>query len=78
MKKAATAVLLLFLAVTLISSNAPSVASARPAQEDELRETIRDRMVKLLGYVGLEKQATRTVVDRMVGVWSNAARPLVG
>jgi pimeloyl-ACP methyl ester carboxylesterase len=36
---------------------------------------IRDRMIKLLGYVGLEKKATRTDVDRMVELWSRAARP---
>jgi pimeloyl-ACP methyl ester carboxylesterase len=75
MKKAAVAVLLFLLAVVLISSNASCVTSAQAAREDESRETIRERMVKLLAYVGLEKNATQTDVDKMVELWTNAARP---
>src|SRR5256714_2484137 len=71
MKKAATAVLLLFLVVTIVP---PEISSVASAHGDESRETTRERMIKLLGYVGLEK-ATRTDVDRMVELWTNAARP---
>ena len=74
MKKAATAVLLLFLAFNVVSPKIYSVASAHQAQGDESLETIRERMTKLLGYVGLEK-ATRTDVDKMVELWTSAARP---
>src|SRR2546423_3584810 len=71
MKKAAIAVLLLFLVVTIVP---PEISSVASAHGDESRETTRERMIKLLGYVGLEK-ATRTDVDRMVELWTNAARP---
>lgn len=70
MKKAANAVLLLFLAVAAVSSK---VSPTAPAQ-DESREAVRGRMVKFLGYVGLEK-ATGSDVDEMVELWSRAARP---
>src|SRR2546423_14307914 len=71
MKKAAIAVLLLFLVVTIVP---PEISSVASAHGDESRETTRERMIKLLGYVGLEK-ATRTDVDRMVELWTSAARP---
>src|SRR2546423_3014649 len=71
MKKAAIAVLLLFLVVTIVP---PEISSVASAHGDESRETTRERMIKLLGYVGLEK-ATRTDVDKMVELWTNAARP---
>ena len=71
MKKAVTAALILFLVVTIVSPKISSVASARG---DESEETTRDRMIKLLGYVGLEK-ATPADVDKMVELWTNAARP---
>jgi len=74
-KKAAIAVLLLFLAVVLVSSGASRVSSAQTARADEARETIRARMVRLLGYVGLEKNASRSDVDKMVELWLSAARP---
>jgi pimeloyl-ACP methyl ester carboxylesterase len=74
MKKAA-AVLLLFLAVTLASSNDSCRTSAQSALGDESREATRDRMIKLLGYVGLEKNASQADVDRMVELWTGAARP---
>ena len=74
MKKASTTVLLLFLALVVVPPKISSVASAQSARDDESRETTRDRMVKLLGYVGLEK-ATRTDVDKMVELWTSAARP---
>ena len=70
MKKAATAVLLLFLSVAVVSSK---VSPAAPAQ-DESREVVRERMMKFLGYVGLEK-ATGSEVDEMVELWSRVARP---
>ena len=76
MKKATGAVLLLFLVITIqVPSNVPSVASAQSAQGNDSREEIRARMVKVLGYVGLEKNATRTDVDKMVELWIGAARP---
>ncbi|HYY99271.1 MAG TPA: alpha/beta hydrolase [Pyrinomonadaceae bacterium] len=78
MKKAAAAILLLCLVINLVSSNAARVASAQSSQSSpgaESRESVRDRMVKLLGYVGLEKQATPADVDKMVLLWSAAARP---
>src|SRR5881275_2692762 len=75
MKKAATAVLLLFLAVTLAPSNACRGVSAQSARDDESRETTRDRMIKLLGYVGLEKSATPSDVDKLVELWEGAGRP---
>ncbi len=75
MKKAATAVLLLSLAIPVVVSKISSVALAQSAQDGESRETIRDRMIKLLGYVELEKKVTQTDVDRMVELWSRAARP---
>src|SRR5436305_4813465 len=75
MKKAAAAVLLLHLAVALILPNFPRAASAQSARDDESRETTRDRMVKLLGYVGLDKNAAGADVDGMVELWTSAARP---
>jgi pimeloyl-ACP methyl ester carboxylesterase len=75
MKKAAATILLLSLAVTLVPPRAARVASAQSARDEESRETIRERMVKLLGYVGLEKSAAGADVDRMVELWTNAARP---
>ncbi len=66
MKQAATAVLVLSLAV--------SVALAQPAQRGAAREATRDRMIKLLAYVGLQ-EATPADVDKMVELWSAAARP---
>jgi pimeloyl-ACP methyl ester carboxylesterase len=74
-KKAATTVLLLFLAVTIASSQISTLASAQSAPDSESRETIRDRIIKLLGYVGLKKKATRTEVDKMIELWGRAARP---
>src|SRR5437588_2497977 len=74
MKKAANAVLLLFFAFNVVSPKIYSVASAHQAQGDESLETTRERMTKLLGYVGLEK-TTRTDVDKMVELWAGAARP---
>ena len=74
MKKAATAVLLLSLAIAVVPSNVSSVALAQSAQDGESREMIRDRMIKLLGYVGLQK-TTPPDVDRMVVLWSRAASP---
>src|SRR5205085_11398575 len=68
------AALILFLVVTIISPEISSVASAQPTRGDESEETTRDRMIKLLGYVGLEK-ATPADVDKMVELWTNAARP---
>lgn len=75
MKKACTAILLLSLVFNLVWSNASRVASAQSARGDESRERMRERMVKLLGYVGLEKHATPADVDKMVELWSGAARP---
>lgn len=75
MKKAATAVLLLSFAITVVPSKSSSVSLAQSAQDGEAREMIRDRMIKLLKYVELEKKATRTDVDRMVELWSRAAKP---
>lgn len=72
MKKAATAVLLLSLAISVAPSKVSSLVVAQPAQDGESPEAIRDRMTKLLDYVGLEKKATRTDVDRMVELWSRA------
>jgi pimeloyl-ACP methyl ester carboxylesterase len=67
-KKAATTVLLLSLAVSVVPSKVPSVALA---QDSKSRETVRARMIKLLDYVGLEKVA-RTDVDKMVELWNRA------
>src|SRR5947209_7548862 len=75
MKKASTTVLLLFLALVVVPPKISSVASAQSARDDESRETTRDRMVKLLGYVGLEKNAAGADVDGMVELWTSAARP---
>ncbi|HEX8652556.1 MAG TPA: alpha/beta hydrolase [Pyrinomonadaceae bacterium] len=75
MKKAISAVLLLFLVITIVPSNVPSVASAQSALEgNDSREEIRARMVKVLGYVGLEKRVTPKDVDKMVELWRGAAR----
>src|SRR5438067_2040554 len=76
MKKSTTAVLFLLLAFALAASNISSVASAQSAQAVNLsREEIRARMVKFFGYAGLEKKAAAADVDRMVELWSAAARP---
>jgi pimeloyl-ACP methyl ester carboxylesterase len=74
MKKVAAAILLLLLALTLVSPNDSGVASAQPARRGESRETTRDRMMRLLAYVGVEKAAPADV-DKMVELWSAAARP---
>jgi pimeloyl-ACP methyl ester carboxylesterase len=74
MKQAVTAILLLFLAVTLILPNGSCSALAQSARAGESREATRDRMVKLLAYVGLQKTAPADV-DKMVELWSAAARP---
>lgn len=70
--KKAIAVLLFLLGVTAVLLKTSVVV---PAQADESRETTRGRMIKLLAYVGLEKQATRADVDKMVELWTSAARP---
>ncbi|MBD0371026.1 MAG: alpha/beta hydrolase [Pyrinomonadaceae bacterium] len=74
MKKAATAVLLLSLAISIAPSRISSVALAQSAQDGESREMIRNRMTKLLKYVGLEK-VTQADLDTMVDLWSRAAKP---
>ena len=74
MKKAATAVLLLSLAVLVAPSTVSSVAPSQSARDGESREAIRGRMIKLLAYVGLEK-VTPADVDSMVELWSRAASP---
>ncbi|MDQ3744015.1 MAG: alpha/beta hydrolase [Acidobacteriota bacterium] len=74
MKKAAAAILFLSLAVALVSPCALRVASVQSAREGESREETRERMVKLLEYVGIEK-ATQAEVDGMVEAWTRAARP---
>lgn len=74
MKQAVTAILLLFLAVTLILPNDACSALAQAARADESREATRARMIKLLAYVGLEKVAPADV-DKMVELWTAAARP---
>jgi pimeloyl-ACP methyl ester carboxylesterase len=75
MKKAAIAVLLFSLVITIFPSRISSVSLAQSAQGGESRETIRERMIKLLKYVELEKRATSADVDRMVELWSRAAKP---
>ncbi|HEY0377846.1 MAG TPA: alpha/beta hydrolase [Pyrinomonadaceae bacterium] len=74
MKKAADAILLLFLAVTLFLPNDSRSALAQSARGGQARETTRARMIKLLAYVGIEKAAPADV-DKMVELWSAAARP---
>src|SRR4051812_32846685 len=74
MQKAVAAILLLFLAVTLILPNDSRVVLAQSARADHSRETTRDRMIKLLAYVGLEKPNSADV-DKMVELWSAASRP---
>jgi pimeloyl-ACP methyl ester carboxylesterase len=75
MKKSAAATLLLLLALALVSTDDSSVASAQSARGDASSRTTRDLMVKLLGYVGLERGASPADVDRMVELWTGAARP---
>src|ERR1044072_2784169 len=74
MKKAGAAILFLSLPIALVSPCAPRVESAQSAREGESREETRERMGKLLEYVGLEK-ATQAEVDGMVEAWTRAARP---
>ena len=74
MKKAVTAALLLFLAVTLILPNDSCSALAQSARDDRSSANMRDRMIKLLAYVGIQKTAPADV-DKMVELWSAAARP---
>jgi pimeloyl-ACP methyl ester carboxylesterase len=74
MKKAVTAILLLFLAVTFILPNDACSALAQSARADQSHEATRERMIKLLAYVGLQKVAPADV-DKMVELWTAAARP---
>ncbi len=74
MKKAVTAALLLFLAVTLILPNDSCSALAQSARDDRSSANMRDRMIKLLAYLGIQKTAPADV-DKMVELWSAAARP---
>lgn len=74
MKQALTAALLLFLAVTLILPNDSCSALAQSARDAPSPATTRDRMIKLLAYVGIEKAAPADV-DKMVELWGAASRP---
>lgn len=74
MKKAVTAALFVFLAVTLILPNDSCSALAQSARAAPSPATTRDRMIKLLAYVGIQKTAPADV-DKMVELWSAAARP---
>ena len=75
MKKAATTILLLFLAFIVSLSNDSCGARAQSARLEESLATTRDRMMKVLAYVGLEKKATQADVDKLVELWSAASRP---
>jgi pimeloyl-ACP methyl ester carboxylesterase len=74
MKQAVTAILLLFLAVTLVLPNDSCAALAQSARAGESREATREQMIKLLAYVGLQKTAPADV-DKMVELWTAASRP---
>ena len=74
MKQAVAAILVLFLAVTLVLPNDSCSALAQSARAGESREATRERMIKLLAYVGVEKAAPADV-DKMVELWTAAARP---
>ncbi|HKQ53375.1 MAG TPA: alpha/beta hydrolase [Pyrinomonadaceae bacterium] len=74
MKQALTATLILFLAVTLILPNDSCSALAQSALHNGSSAATRDRMVKMLAYVGVEKAAPADV-DKMVELWGAASRP---